>query len=385
MKKKLVIILNDNITDIVKKGEIVERYYNPNNYFEEIHFILINQKKINTNKIKKMSGNAKIYIHNFYFDNFDKLILIFYNSLILKSSKDFLDLINRISPQVIRCYNLNFAIFLASLIKKNLKISYLISLHIDHKDLIEKKISFIKKIIFFLIRTKINKILIESYKLMPVYNSATNYIKQFNIKNYVICYNFIGKLKNKKTKHLNNTFKLICTNRQFKDKNPINIVKAVSKVNNVKLTLVGDGNYHQRIKKYVKKNKLGNKIILIKSIENQKYLKILRDNHALILHSDLQEFGKSVIEAMSLGKPIIINKPRKKIYELSSKYCLMNVNNVYGYKQSILRLIENKNLSKKLGLNGYKIYINKYESTKMELRQSIIYKSLLKKEYKIND
>ena len=45
MKKKLVIILNDNITDIVKKGEIVERYYNPSNYFEEIHFILINQKK----------------------------------------------------------------------------------------------------------------------------------------------------------------------------------------------------------------------------------------------------------------------------------------------------------------------------------------------------
>ncbi len=36
----------DDLNSLINKGEIVKRYYNPCNYFEEIHFLLINQKKI---------------------------------------------------------------------------------------------------------------------------------------------------------------------------------------------------------------------------------------------------------------------------------------------------------------------------------------------------
>ena len=40
---KICIFPNDPILAYYKKGEIKERYYNPNNFFDEIHFIIIDE------------------------------------------------------------------------------------------------------------------------------------------------------------------------------------------------------------------------------------------------------------------------------------------------------------------------------------------------------
>ena len=97
-----------------------------------------------------------------------------------------------------------------------------------------------------------------------------------NIKKYETCYNFIGRLKITRTNKLSkNKLKLICTNRQYKTKNPINIIKAVENINNIHLTLVGNGVLHESLKNYVIKKKLENKITFIKRIANMEYLKIL--------------------------------------------------------------------------------------------------------------
>ena len=47
----------------------------------------------------------------------------------------------------------------------------------------------------------------------------------------------------------------------------------------------------------------------IRQIDNSKYLKDAKYD-ILILHTNASEFGKSVIEAMSLKKPIILNRPK---------------------------------------------------------------------------
>ena len=147
---------------------------------------------------------------------------------------------------------------------------------------------------------------------MPVYYPALDILKHMKLKNYKVCHNFIGRTKNQIKYKKGKIFKLIYTNRQYRDKNPINIVKAISNLDNVKLTLVGNGTENYNIKNFVKKNKLKNKVIFINSINNSEYLKLLQRQDALIIHSNNLELGKSVIEAMSFKKPIIINKPRKK-------------------------------------------------------------------------
>ena len=383
MKKKLLIVLNDSLSDIIEKGEVVKRYYNPKNYFNEIHFILINQNKIkNLKKLKMMTGKANIYINYLNLDLISKISIIFNFFTNYPNINNFYNIVKRIQPNVIRCYNINYPIFLSYFAKIKFGIPYIISLHTCHEDEIQK-LNIFKKIVIGFLKFRIKTVFVNSYKILPVYKSAEVFLKKMDIKKYETCYNFIGRLKITKTNRLSrNKLKLICTNRQYKTKNPINIIKAVENINNLHLTLVGDGVLHESLQNYVIKKKLKNKITFIKRIPNMEYLKILYKNDILIINTDMLEFGKSVIEAMSLKKPVIINRPRKNIFELNNSFCLFNSNSASGYKKSILKLLKQKNYLKKLGNNGFKIYKSKYESRKMELKHTLIYRDLINKYYK---
>ena len=372
MKKKLLIIQYDDLSEIVKKGEIVKRYYNPKNFFDEIHFILINQKSVSKNKLKEMAGKAKVSLNYINLSFIEKILLLTNLNIKFRETLKFLNIVKKLKPNVVRCYNINFNIFLAYLIKQKFKIPYLISLHCDYKDEI-RKLPFYKKLIYKIISFKIKKVFLNSFKILPVYSSAVNLLKEMKIKNYKICYNFINT--NSSVQYLKNkNLNLICTNRQFKEKNPINIIKAVEYLNDVKLTLIGDGRYHEKLKNYVFMKKLNSKINFIKNIKNKKYLSLIKKYDILIIHTNLQEFGKSVIEAMSVKIPIIINKPRYKISELSNKFCLLNSNTPEAYKKSILYFKKNKEIMKKMGSIGYKTYVKKYKSEKAETKFFKLYR-----------
>ena len=39
-KKTLLVIIPDRLTNLINKGEVTERYYNPGNLFDEIHLMM---------------------------------------------------------------------------------------------------------------------------------------------------------------------------------------------------------------------------------------------------------------------------------------------------------------------------------------------------------
>ena len=53
---KLCVFPNDPIQAYYDKGEIKERYYNPQNIFSEIHFITLIDQDIESSKIQIIGG-----------------------------------------------------------------------------------------------------------------------------------------------------------------------------------------------------------------------------------------------------------------------------------------------------------------------------------------
>ena len=39
MNKKIIVVCYENLQNIINKGEIIENYYNPKDYFKEIIFL----------------------------------------------------------------------------------------------------------------------------------------------------------------------------------------------------------------------------------------------------------------------------------------------------------------------------------------------------------
>ena len=61
--KKIVIFPNDSLLDYFNKGEIKYGYFNPKNYFDEIHIISLFDQEIEFGKVQELAGNGQLIIH----------------------------------------------------------------------------------------------------------------------------------------------------------------------------------------------------------------------------------------------------------------------------------------------------------------------------------
>ena len=93
---KLCVFPNDPIRAYYEKGEIKENYFNPENIFDEVHIISFTDKDIEEFKVQKIVGNAKLVIHAIGKINIKNR---------KKEITKVIDIVKKISPDVIRTYN----------------------------------------------------------------------------------------------------------------------------------------------------------------------------------------------------------------------------------------------------------------------------------------
>ena len=93
---KICIFPNDPIISYFEKGEIKNRYFNPENFFDEVHIISFIDNDIDEKKVQVIAGDATLKIHSM-------------GKIEIKKRKDFVDniiqVVKSIKPDVIRAYN----------------------------------------------------------------------------------------------------------------------------------------------------------------------------------------------------------------------------------------------------------------------------------------
>lgn len=142
--------------------------------------------------------------------------------------------------------------------------------------------------------------------------------------------------------------KLLYVGRVFKWKNPVNIIHAVARTGGVQLLCIGNGSAWPKIQALAKK--IGSRRIrLVNGMPNRGVLCEMRKADAMILNTYYHEWSKVMIEAMLLGRPIIVNKEvASKVPELSaSGQCSFCSDTIIGYRKAILRF-QSKALRRRL-------------------------------------
>ena len=143
---------------------------------------------------------------------------------------------------------------------------------------------------------------------------------------------------------------MISVGRQFKEKNPINILKAIKLMDNIELTLVGDGPYHNYLIEQSMNLGIMNKVKFIKSINNNILCRSLKEYDIFIVHTEYWEISKSVIEALLTGLPIILNKRiGLPVPELNDHLVHFVENTAESYKDAIIFMREDNKYREKLG------------------------------------
>jgi glycosyltransferase involved in cell wall biosynthesis len=343
----LLVIVSDRLSDLVAKGEITARYYNPGELFDEVHILMTNNDKPDREVIQKTVGRARLHFHNLPLPSL-LFTLGMQPPLLSKWKKEAFKITSSVYPSIIRVHGPGIGMYLAAEIKKQFNIPVIVSLHgnpdIDYARLQK---TFLKKLAFW----QYNRLLESSLKhidhFIMVYSPIKSFFEKRGMKNYTLIYNTVGQgAVPKKDYTIQDLCHCICVGRQeYNQKDQRQILEAISQLDNVIFHLYGTGKLHKELLHLAKKLQIEERVIFKTSIMNVELMTTLHRFDFYIYNSINFEISKTVMEAALVGLPIIHNKRQPYLSEeLSNDFILKVENSCEGYVQGITEFINNQEL-----------------------------------------
>ena len=267
---KLCIFPNDPLQAYFDKGEIKDRYYNPNNFFDEIHFISLIDKDIDSSKIQKIVGNAKIVIHSV-------------GKINIKNRKKYLkkiiELCKEINPDVIRAFNPLIEGWLAANCAMELKKPFFVSLHTQYD--YNRKLA--KKNLKKYLALKYTEKFIEPFvlnaadKIIVVYKIIQPYVTKHSLKNSEVLHNKVDYNRFFNAEPIKNLPQplILSVGNLIPVKNHKILIKSMREIEG-HLLIIGNGELFSELNELIIKYKIQSKVTIKKSVPNdqiQKYYK----------------------------------------------------------------------------------------------------------------
>jgi len=146
---------------------------------------------------------------------------------------------------------------------------------------------------------------------------------------------------------------------------------------NAKLFLVGDGEEENRLKEYISELNIKQHVIFFDYKTNPQAF--IRKADLLVLPSSEEGFGRVLLEAMDVGTPVIGTRIGgiPEIIEHGTNGLLVDYGDIEALKKSIIEILEDKLLGKKLIQGGYEIINSKFRVETYQEKLENIYDTLL--------
>lgn len=377
MIKKICVFPNDPIISYFEKGEIKNRYFNPENFFDEVHIISFIDNDIDVEKVQVIAGDATLKIHSM-------------GKIEIKKRKDFVDniiqVVKSIKPDVIRAYNSRLEGWFAANCAEKLNIPFFLSIHtqMDYNRKIAKKTNFKRYL-----GLKYLEKFIESYvikqadKITMVYRVIEPYVlKKGGGQNLELLYNRINLSQfsnGNKIKHLSTPL-ILSVGNLIKEKNHECVIKAIKNLD-VNYLIIGKGPDFNRLQKIIKNEGLEDRIQIIDSVphnEIQNYYKSA-SIFASAYDPELEGLPIPVMEAMASGLPIVIPFQKDGYSDGLENTVLFSERNPESFHENIKKILNSEKLQQELSIKA-KEKSEDFDEKKIEKREAEIYAELIRKD-----
>ncbi len=381
-KQTLLVLIPDYVNAVLAKNEYTPRYYNPGGLFDEVHILMSNDGQVDPSALQFTVGDARLFLHNLPVGTGAiRRSLGFRPSLFKFWAKPAVELARKIQPALIRCHGDYFNAYAAACIKEELGIPYVISLHINQDEDIRRRVKTFQDWLHFRLIKRMQRYALRCADLvMPVYEPIIPYLTRRGVERYKVVYNALdaNNLVKKDDYRLRSPVRMVSVGRQIAEKNPDNVLRALARIPETHLTLVGDGPYHERLKSLAKDLGIADRVAFHKSIPNSELCAQLPDFDFSVIHSEYWEISKAVLESVLTGLPVIINQRLgQPVPELQEDFITRVENTEESYYAAIKRMIEDDDHRETLGRQTYAHAREHWSPEKMEAVVVDIYRSLM--------
>ena len=361
---RLLVLIPDRISDILSKGEYQPLYYNPGEVFDEVHIMSTAADNPDVAALQRTVGRAKLHLH---FHPTDLRLTTWRPDFLRRHAlrrwtRGGIEIARGIKPDLIRCHGADWNTYLASRIKQELGIPYVMSLHINPdvnsvRRYLTGHLSPAQRRHNQFYEYMEHESLRHADLVMPVYKPILPYVARHGVTRVQVCYNVLNSdyLRRKTSYALNDSPKIICVGRLLNEKDPTPIIRAVASLPKVELLIVGDGPKRPELEAVTAQLGVGDRVRFAPAIANDELCRILPEFDLFAVHTEYWELNKSVLEALLTGLPIIINRRRgEPVPEMAEgDFVRMVDNSEADYRAAISDLLANDDARRALGERAY--------------------------------
>lgn len=375
VSKILCVFPNDPLSEYYKKGEIKHGYFNPKNFFDEIHVISLFDDEIEENLVQTVAGTAKLKIHKM-----GKANLSNYKSFESK----IVDLVSEIKPHVIRSFNPLIQGWLANKAAKSLDIPIIISLHTNYdqqREFTKKEGNFFHYFKLLYASKKIESFVLKNADaVICVYEFIVTYAKKMGAKNIHVIYNRVNLNQFSPDCKKELEFEkptIISVGRLIEQKDHRYLIEAIKDLD-ANLLIIGDGPNHEILEELVKSLKISDKVRIIKKVPNEK----LNGYYASCdIYAQPMKFLDGipipVLEAMASGLPIVMSKHDKSYTEIIDDTVVYVDNHAKSFQDAFKKILSNSQHKEELRNKSLEL-IKQISGDVMEEKEKELYSSLIK-------
>jgi glycosyltransferase involved in cell wall biosynthesis len=380
--RRLLVVIPDRITEILDKGEFAPRYYNPGDYFDDVHLVLMNDDRPDPASLQAIVGSARVTLHNFAPASFDDT---WFRVPRLRewAATEAVGIARAIAPHMIRAYGHYTSTFAAAEMKRALGVPMVVSLH-GNPD-----VDYYRGRLAATWRQSLEGRVSRDYEIdslraadmvLAVYSPIVPFLTSIGVTRYEVVYNVVGVgLEPRASYPAKANWRALCVGRQTKDqKNPAAIIAALEGLDHVSLDLVGDGALHDGLKQQAAQCGLGDRVRFHRTMANEAVLELVRQADVFVYQSDNYEISKGTMEASLAGLPVILNRRRGGLAEeVRNGPYLVVEDDAASYRDGLRRVLEDDALRADLGRRAAKYAADTWHPGAMEARVVEISRSLL--------
>ena len=185
-----------------------------------------------------------------------------------------------------------------------------------------------------------------------------------------------SKTEFRKQHKIKEKYIVLAIGRLHKSKGLDKLIWIANKFENTKFVFIGPDHGHRaELEKFVKELKVENKILFAGEVTEEEKLNALASCDVLVMPSDYEAFGISLIEAMAQGKPVIANNSGGMPSVVGNRGYVFNDLNELSSQLKLL--LADKNLRERLGKEGKK-YAETLVWVELTKKLENLYMTLLK-------
>lgn len=309
--RKIVVFPADPISAYYEKGEIKERYFNPCDFFGEVHVISPCDRDVEPDGVKTIAGNAVLRIHPVGYLSVSTLFHIRSGiRKLLATRRRVIRIVASIRPDAIRAFDPLMQGMLAVCCGNRLRIPVVVSLHGDYDEerLFRRKQLGVRRSLEFSFGSKLTEAycLRRADAIVAVTRFVASYARRHGAKRIRVIYNRVNmsRFAPSRIQRDNERFTILSVGRQNTQKNQACLLEAVRNID-ADLILIGNGELHNDLVAAARKLHVDSRVKFVKAVSHSKIHEYYSMSDAFAISSHFEGFCIPILEAMACSLPVV--------------------------------------------------------------------------------